>query len=80
MKSIEPFLVFGEHIFQTALFATSGSTQGGIIAYFLALAPPGSARSSSLDRFVTRAVNLGNTFLVVVLFSGSSVDLLNSLL
>ena len=39
MKSIEPFLVFGEHISQTALFATSGSTKGGIIAYLLAPAP-----------------------------------------
>ena len=39
MKSIEPSLVFGEHISQTVLFATSGSTQGGIIGYFLALAP-----------------------------------------
>ena len=38
-QRIEPFLVFGENISQTALFATCGSTQGGIIAYFLALAP-----------------------------------------
>ncbi|MFN3375018.1 MAG: molybdate ABC transporter substrate-binding protein [Burkholderiaceae bacterium] len=38
-QRIEPFLVVGENISQTAQFATSGSTQGGIIAYSLALAP-----------------------------------------
>lgn len=38
-QRIEPFLVIGENISQTAQFATSGSTQGGIIAYSLALAP-----------------------------------------
>lgn len=38
-KRIEPLLVIGENISQTAQFATSGSTQGGIIAYSLALAP-----------------------------------------
>jgi molybdate transport system substrate-binding protein len=32
-------LVFGENVAQAAQFATSGSTQGGIIAYSLALAP-----------------------------------------
>lgn len=32
-------LVLGENISQTAQFAASGSTQGGIIAYSLALAP-----------------------------------------
>lgn len=32
-------LVLGENISQTAQFATSGSAQGGIIAYSLALAP-----------------------------------------
>lgn len=36
---IEPLLVFGENIAQTAQFATAGSTQGGIVAYSLALAP-----------------------------------------
>lgn len=36
---IEPRLVFGENISQAAQFATSGSTQGGIVAYSLALAP-----------------------------------------
>jgi molybdate transport system substrate-binding protein len=36
---IEPSLVIGENISQAAQFATSGSTQGGIIAYSLALAP-----------------------------------------
>jgi molybdate transport system substrate-binding protein len=38
-ESIQPKLVMGENISQTAQFATSGSTQGGIIALSLALAP-----------------------------------------
>jgi molybdate transport system substrate-binding protein len=38
-KDIAPRLVFGENISQTAQFATSGSTDGGIIAHSLALAP-----------------------------------------
>jgi len=38
-NTIQPKLVFGENIAQTAQFATSGSTQGGIIALSLALAP-----------------------------------------
>ncbi|MBL8388654.1 MAG: molybdate ABC transporter substrate-binding protein [Hydrogenophaga sp.] len=38
-QAIEPRLVFGENISQTAQFATSGATEGGIIAYSLALAP-----------------------------------------
>lgn len=37
--AIQPKLVFGENIAQTAQFATSGSTQGGIIALSLAMAP-----------------------------------------
>lgn len=36
---IEPRLVLGENISQASQFATSGSTQGGIIAQSLALAP-----------------------------------------
>jgi molybdate transport system substrate-binding protein len=32
-------LVFGENVAQAAQFATSGSTQGGIVAYSLALSP-----------------------------------------
>lgn len=38
--AIKSRLVFGENISQTAQFATSGSTQGGIVAQSLALAPP----------------------------------------
>jgi len=38
-QAIEPRLVLGENISQAAQFATSGSTQGGIIAQSLALAP-----------------------------------------
>ena len=37
--AIRPRLVYGENISQAAQFATSGSTQGGIIALSLALAP-----------------------------------------
>jgi molybdate transport system substrate-binding protein len=37
--AIRPSLVLGENISQAAQFATSGSTQGGIIALSLALAP-----------------------------------------
>ena len=37
--AIEPRLVLGENVSQAAQFATSGSTQGGIFAYSLALAP-----------------------------------------
>lgn len=36
---IESRLVLGENVSQAAQFATSGSTQGGIIAYSLALSP-----------------------------------------
>ncbi|MDP9045769.1 MAG: molybdate ABC transporter substrate-binding protein [Pseudomonadota bacterium] len=38
-EAIEPRLVWGENISQTAQFATSGSTQGGIIALSLAMEP-----------------------------------------
>jgi molybdate transport system substrate-binding protein len=36
---IQPRLVLGENISQATQFATSGSTQGGIVAYSLALSP-----------------------------------------
>ena len=38
-QTIEPKLVIAENISQAAQFVTSGSTQGGIVAYSLALAP-----------------------------------------
>ncbi|TSE20821.1 Molybdate-binding periplasmic protein [Tepidimonas alkaliphilus] len=38
-EAIQPKLVYGENIAQTAQFATSGSTEGGIIALSLAKAP-----------------------------------------
>lgn len=41
--AIQDKLVLGENVSQTAAFATSGSTQGGIIAYSLALSPKVSA-------------------------------------
>lgn len=46
--AIRPRLVLGENISQTAQFATSGSTQGGIIALSLALAPA-VARTGSFE-------------------------------
>lgn len=45
--ALQPHLVFGENIAQAAQFATSGSAQGGIIAYSLALAP----QVAALGRF-----------------------------
>ncbi len=36
---VKPVLVLGENVSQAAQFATSGSAQGGIFAYSLALAP-----------------------------------------
>lgn len=44
--SIKDKLVLGENVSQTAQFATSGSAQGGIIAYSLALSPKVSALGS----------------------------------
>lgn len=38
-EAIQPHLVFGENVSQAAQFATSGATDGGIIAKSLALAP-----------------------------------------
>lgn len=38
-NAIQPKLVLGENVSQAAQFATSGSAQGGIFAYSLALAP-----------------------------------------
>jgi molybdate transport system substrate-binding protein len=42
-EAIENRLVLGENVSQAAQFATSGSAQGGIIAYSLALSPKVSA-------------------------------------
>ncbi len=41
--AVEPRLVLGENVSQAAQFATSGNTEGGIIAYSLALAAQVSA-------------------------------------
>lgn len=46
-EAIQPHLVIGENISQTAQFALSGSTQGGIIAQSLALSP----KLAKLGRF-----------------------------
>lgn len=43
---IQPKLVLGENVSQAAQFALSGSTQGGMIAYSLALSPKIAARGS----------------------------------
>jgi molybdate transport system substrate-binding protein len=43
---IQPKLVLGENVSQAAQFALSGSTQGGIIAYSLALSPKIAAQGS----------------------------------
>lgn len=45
-ESIEPHLILGENVTQAAQFAISGSTQGGLIAYSLALSPPISAKGT----------------------------------
>lgn len=44
--AVAPRLVLGENVSQAAQFATSGSAQGGIIAYSLALSPNVSALGS----------------------------------
>jgi molybdate transport system substrate-binding protein len=43
---IQPRLVLGENISQATQFATSGSAQGGIVAYSLALSPQVAAQGS----------------------------------
>ncbi len=43
-EDIQPVLVLGENVSQAAAFALSGSTQGGIVALSLALAPDLAAR------------------------------------
>lgn len=45
-EAIKPKLVQGENVSQAAQFATSADTQGGIIAYSLALSPKVSALGS----------------------------------
>ncbi len=45
-EAVAPKLVLGENVSQAAQFATSGSTQGGIIAYSLALSPKVSERGA----------------------------------
>lgn len=39
-EPLGPYLVLGENVSQAAQFAVTGNSQGGIIAYSLALAPP----------------------------------------
>lgn len=45
-QALRPKLVYGENISQAAQFALSGSTDGGIIAYSLAMAPGLSRRGT----------------------------------
>lgn len=44
--ALQPHLVMGENVAQTAQFALSGNAEGGIIAYSLALAPDVAARGT----------------------------------
>jgi molybdate transport system substrate-binding protein len=44
--AITPTLVFGENVSQAAQFAATGNTDGGIIAYSLALSPQVAARGA----------------------------------
>lgn len=45
-QTVRPLLVLGENVAQAAQFAASGSTQGGLIAYSLALQPALRKRGS----------------------------------
>lgn len=45
-QAARPRLLFGENVAQAAQFASSGSADGGIFAYSLALAPPLRARGT----------------------------------
>lgn len=45
-EQIKPHLIYGENVSQAARYALSGETQGGIVAYSLALAPSIDRRSS----------------------------------
>jgi molybdate transport system substrate-binding protein len=44
-QDIQPLLVFGENIAQTAQFAISSAAQGGLVSYSLALAPAVAAKT-----------------------------------
>lgn len=44
--AIQPHLIMGENVSQAAQFAVSGETEGGIVAYSLALSPPLRERAS----------------------------------
>lgn len=45
-QKIQPFLVFGENVAQTAQFAVSSAAQGGLISHSLALAPPIASKTN----------------------------------
>lgn len=45
-EAVEPHLILGENVAQAARFALSGETDGGIIAYGLAVAPPLAERGT----------------------------------
>ncbi len=47
-EALAPRLVLGENVSQAAQFATSGSAQGGVFAYSLALAPPIANKGTSI--------------------------------
>lgn len=47
-QAVQPKLVYGENVSQAAQFALSGSAEGGIVAYSLALAPSLAARGTHM--------------------------------
>lgn len=74
-QAIQPHLVFGENVSQAAQFATSGATDGGIIARSLALAPTVADRGAFAlipedwhQRLAQRMVLLRNPPMVAQVF------------
>jgi molybdate transport system substrate-binding protein len=45
-ERMQPYLIYGENVSQAAQFASSGSAQGGVFAYSLALAPGMAAQGA----------------------------------
>jgi len=48
-EKIQPFLIFGENVSQTAQFAISSAAQGGLVSYSLALAPIVAAKTNQVE-------------------------------
>jgi len=47
-ENIQPRLIFGENVSQTAQFAISSAAQGGLVSYSLALAPVVAAKTNQV--------------------------------